>query len=114
MIVGFNENVLHSGKMYHIQTEDAEPKIVTHIFHGGNIVATVSVSYSDIIGSEHAEKVVKEIMVEQHKTMLQNLKNGMFDKAKEVVIEKKEDDGDKSLDEVILDFLAASLEHEDE
>jgi septum formation inhibitor-activating ATPase MinD len=95
MIPGFNHNIRYRGVLYHIQTED---------------------SYSDIVNSDKMEEVVKEIMKEQHKLMLFDLKNGVFEKAgKEAVADTKKEEvvfgdsviSEKSLDEVILDYLAA-------
>src|SRR5512136_1308023 len=71
MVVGFNHNIKHKGKAYHIQTEDSgleNPHIITHLFVGGNIVA-----------SENLAQVVRELMEEQHKEMLRNLINGVYD-----------------------------------
>ena len=133
MIPGFNHNVMHNGKMYHIQTEDSgrnNPHIITHLFIGGNIICSRKTSYADILKSDKLEEVVREIMEEQHKGMLRDLKLGKFDKPEakpataaaappppEPEIPLKEDKAldldaktDKSLDEVILDFLAQDLD----
>ena len=56
MVVGFNHNIKHKGKMYHIQTEDSgleNPHIITHLFVGGNILASKKTSYADIVGAEN-------------------------------------------------------------
>ncbi len=82
MVVGFNHNIKHKGKMYHIQTEDSgleNPHIITHLFVGGNILASKKTSYSDIVGAENLAQVVRELMEEQHKEMLRNLINGVYD-----------------------------------
>jgi hypothetical protein len=82
MVVGFNHNVKHRGKMYHIQTEDSgleNPHIITHLFVGGNILASKKTSYADIIGAENLLQVVRELMEEQHKEMLRSLINGVYD-----------------------------------
>ncbi len=82
MVVGFNHNVKHRGKMYHIQTEDSgleNPHIITHLFVGGNILASKKTSYADIVGAENLVQVVRELMEEQHKEMLRNLINGVYD-----------------------------------
>ena len=45
MIPGFNHNIKHKGRIYHIQTEDSGPKnphIITHLFVGGNVLASKS------------------------------------------------------------------------
>ncbi len=82
MVVGFNHNIKHRGKMYHIQTEDSgleNPHIITHLFVGGNILASKKTSYADIVGAENLAQVVRELMEEQHKEMLRNLINGVYD-----------------------------------
>jgi len=82
MVVGFNHNIKHKGKMYHIQTEDSgleNPHIITHLFVGGNILASKKTSYADIVGAENLAVVVRELMEEQHKEMLRNLINGVYD-----------------------------------
>ncbi|WP_242394520.1 hypothetical protein [Anaeromyxobacter oryzisoli] len=82
MAVGFNHNIKHKGKMYHIQTEDSgldNPHIITHLFVGGNILASKKTSYADIAGAENLAQVVRELMEEQHKEMLRNLINGVYD-----------------------------------
>jgi hypothetical protein len=82
MVVGFNHNIKHKGKAYHIQTEDSgleNPHIITHLFVGGNILASKKTSYADILGAENLAQVVRELMEEQHKEMLRNLINGVYD-----------------------------------
>jgi hypothetical protein len=82
MVTGFNHNIKHKGKMYHIQTEDSgvgNPHIITHLFVGGNILASKKTSYQDIVSAENLPAVVRELMEEQHKEMLRNLINGVYD-----------------------------------
>src|SRR3954465_10021159 len=81
-ITGFNHNIKHKGKVYHIQTEDSgvgNPHIITHLFVGGNILASKKTSYADILNAENLSDVVRELMEEQHKEMLRNLINGVYD-----------------------------------
>jgi hypothetical protein len=82
MVTGFNHNIKHKGKLYHIQTEDSgleNPHIITHLFVGGNILASKKTSYADIVGADNLAQVVRELMEEQHKEMLRNLINGVYD-----------------------------------
>ncbi|WP_305043129.1 hypothetical protein [Geoalkalibacter sp.] len=82
MVVGFNHNVRHQGELYHVQTEDGglkNPHILTLLYRGGTIVASRKTSYADITKSEQLEKVVEDLMKEQHKEMLRRLKEGAFD-----------------------------------
>jgi septum formation inhibitor-activating ATPase MinD len=119
MIPGFNHNIRYRGVLYHIQTEDSgieNPVVTTLLYRGGTILSSKRTSYSDIVNSDKMEEVVKEIMKEQHKLMLFDLKNGVFEKAeKEAAADPKKEEvvfgdsviSEKSLDEVILDYLAA-------
>lgn len=81
-VTGFNHNIKHKGKVYHVQTEDSghnNPHIITHLFVGGNILASKKTSYADILNAENLQEVVRELMEEQHKEMLRNLINGIYD-----------------------------------
>lgn len=81
-LTGFNHNIKHKGKVYHVQTEDSgvnNPHIITHLFVGGNILASKKTSYADILNAENLSEVVRELMEEQHKEMLRNLINGVYD-----------------------------------
>ncbi len=82
MNVGFNHNVMYKGEVFHVQTEDsgiANPHIITLIYREGAIIASRKTSYADIIKVDNLERVVEELMKEQHKGMLRRLKNGEFD-----------------------------------
>ena len=81
-VTGFNHNIKHKGRVYHVQTEDSgvnNPHIITHLFVGGNILASKKTSYADILNAENLQEVVRELMEEQHKEMLRNLINGVYD-----------------------------------
>lgn len=82
MVVGFNHNVMYKGEVFHIQTEDSginTPHIITLLYRGGTIISSKKTSYADIIKIENLDRVVEELMKEQHKDMLRNLKAGRFD-----------------------------------
>jgi hypothetical protein len=83
LVPGYNHNVKHRGRIFHIQTEDNGPKnpvIITHLFVGGTILATDRLSYEDLLGSEGYEAAVRERMKEQHKVMLRKLVHGELDR----------------------------------
>ncbi len=82
MVVGFNHNVRYGGELYHVQTEDSglkNPFIITHLYRGGTIIASKKVSYADITKVDALDKVIEELMKEQHKEVLRRLKNGEYD-----------------------------------
>src|SRR5512137_218966 len=84
MVVGFNNNIKYRGQTYHAQTEDSGPgraQVVTHLFLGGNIVASKRTGYADIAAAENLPDVVRALMEEQHKEVLRNLVHGVYDHA---------------------------------
>lgn len=82
-VLGYNTNVRHKGKLYHIQTEDSgidHPHVITHLFaDGGRIVASKKTSYADRVGSDGLPDQVKKLMQGQHKAMFISLRDGVYD-----------------------------------
>lgn len=132
MLTGYNTDFKFQGKIYHVQTEDGginNPYITSLLYYQGAILASRKTSYEDIIKADCLEEVVRELMMEQHKQMIRDLMQGKIQlhqplqQAKPVpkpvpaeeeaaVVEvvkpapPADDIGEKSLDEVILEFLA--------
>jgi hypothetical protein len=82
MVVGFNHNIKHNGKVYHVQTEDSgtdNPHVITHLFVGGNILSSLRSSYSHLMGHPNLEAQVRAMMELQHKDMLRSLASGAFE-----------------------------------
>jgi hypothetical protein len=82
MLGGFNTNIRHRGVLFHVQSEDSgrdHPHIITHLFHGGNIMFSEKSSYLDHVDDPECELRVKELMEGQHKTVLKRLRAGDFD-----------------------------------
>lgn len=82
-LLGYNTNVRHKGKLYHIQTEDSGTNyahIITHLFaDGGRIVASRKTSYGDQVGNDGLQDAVKKLMQAQHKAMFIALRDGVYD-----------------------------------
>jgi hypothetical protein len=82
MLVGFNHDVRHAGRVYHLQTEDSgEPaaRVTSHLFLAGAVVASRTSSYEDLVGEPGLATKVRKIMEEQHKELLRRLVAGEFD-----------------------------------
>src|SRR5438477_11303895 len=78
---GFNHNVKYGPRVYHVQTEDSglpHAHYITHLFVGGNIVASMKSSYADKAGDGNLQGIVRSLMEGQHKTMLKRLVAGEF------------------------------------
>lgn len=82
-LLGFNNNVRHRGRVFHIQTEDSgvrHPHIITHLFaDGGRILKTIKTSYAEHVGEASMGETVRGMMQEQHKGMFIALKGGEYD-----------------------------------
>jgi hypothetical protein len=82
-LLGFNNNVRHKGRVFHIQTEDSgirHPHVITHLFaDGGRILKTTKTSYAEHIGNERLTETVRAMMQEQHKAMFIALRDGQYD-----------------------------------
>jgi hypothetical protein len=88
-LLGFNNNVRHRGRIFHIQTEDSgiqHPRVVTHLFaDGGRIIKTTRTDYAEHVGRVDMPKVVRALMKEQHKAMFISLRAGDLDRLLEQV-----------------------------
>jgi hypothetical protein len=82
-LVGYNTNVRHKGKLYHIQTEDSgvnHPHVITHLFaDGGRIIASRKTGYGEHLGAKDLQGIVKKLMQDQHKAMFIELRDCVYD-----------------------------------
>ena len=82
-LLGYNNNVRHRGRVFHIQTEDsgvANPRIMTHLFaDGGRIVKSTRTDYSEHLGRPDLAETVRGLMKDQHKAMFVALRGGELD-----------------------------------
>src|SRR3954452_16152644 len=82
-LLGYNNNVRHKNRVFHIQTEDSgvnHPHIITHLFmDGGRILKSVKKSYAEHVGAEGMQEIVRGLMKEQHKAIFIALRDGQFD-----------------------------------
>lgn len=136
MLTGYNTDFKFDGKIYHCQTEDGgvqSPFITSLMYHQGAILASRKTSYADILKADCLEDVVRELMMEQHKQMIRDLMQNKLEvnvnapphatpapkaaapappaPAPEVKKApppppKPEEVKEKSLDDIILEFLA--------
>jgi len=78
-LLGFNNNVNWKGVVYHVQTEDSgldRPHIITHLFTGGNILATKKTSYAELVDDPDVDEKIRKMMRDQHKNMFLALRDG--------------------------------------
>ncbi len=135
MITGFNTDIKHNEKVYHIQTEDKglqNPYIESLVYVGGEILASKKTSYAEQAGAGVDEKWIGNLMEQQHRTMIAAIKRGRFDAMGDAtkstarptmsqpvpVAPLPEElpplviDEERTLDQVIIDYLASEAESE--
>lgn len=108
MITGYNTDVRHGNRVYHVQTEDkglSNPRIETLIYVGGEILDNYRSSYEDLLAAPPvAETVIQSRMDEQHRAVIRDIKNGKYDQTPPDLLEQQAFN-DRPLDQAILEFL---------
>jgi hypothetical protein len=134
VITGFNTDIKHNEKVYHIQTEDKglqNPYIESLVYVGGEILASKKTSYAEQVKGGVDEKWIGSLMEQQHRTMIAAIKRGRFDTPADPTksvpsrptmqvptptgvpaISEAEAGEEKTLDQVIIDYLASEAESE--
>jgi hypothetical protein len=114
MLGGINVDIKFQGKTYHVQTEDGgveNPAVVTILFEGGAILASRKTSYADRLKADNLSEAIRELIKEQHKTVVQDLMAGKFTGGmpktdSPMPVEQEKRTGKKTLDELILNYLS--------
>jgi hypothetical protein len=108
MITGYNTDVRHGNRVYHVQTEDkglSNPKIETLIYVGGEILDNYRSSYEDLLAAPPiTEGAIQGRMDEQHRAVIRDIKNGKYDQTPPDLLEKQAFN-ERPLDQAILEFL---------
>src|SRR5438093_7239035 len=136
VITGFNTDIKHNDKVYHIQTEDKglqNPYIESLVYVGGEILASKKTSYAEQAKTGVDEKWIGSLMEQQHRTMIAAVKRGRFDGPADTTKSAVPKPGgtlaqetatpaaapgttppldDRTLDQVIIDYLASEAESE--
>lgn len=86
MITGFNTDVKHADRVYHVQTEDrgvANPVIESLVYVGGEILMSKKSPYRDLVSGDRVdEKALREMMDLQHRRVIEAIRRGRLDKGK--------------------------------
>jgi hypothetical protein len=148
VITGYNTDVKHRNRVFHVQTEDkgeSNPCVESLVYVGGEILATRRVSYAETMAKGRDDGAIQELMEQQHRAMIAAIQRGKFDgpngsvrapaadeaepakppaKAAKAALEETAlagpppatagpTAGDRTLDQVILDYLAAESAREE-
>lgn len=84
--LGYNHNIPHRGRLYHVQTEDSgvvKAHIFTHVFYDGTIISSNKIEYrSSLEGLEEKAEISQAVigqMQDSHKSMIRRLRRAEFD-----------------------------------
>ena len=112
MMTGFNTDVDYEGRVFHVQTEDkglANPVVESLVYTGGEIVTSRRTSYKELLQSpEFNDAELARRMESQHQLIIREIMSGRFDPegprpfGYNIVT-------NRSLDEVVLEFLAREV-----
>ena len=111
MVTGFNTDVDHDGKVYHVQTEDKgrdNPIIESLVYRGGEILAARRSSYAELAAKGIDEKTIAARIEQQHNEVIADVRAGAFD-VRQVRPFGEGIISSRSFDEVVLDFLRSEM-----
>ena len=77
-VLGYNHNLRHGGRVFHVQTEDSGQgyaRLHTHLFYEGTILSTKKQEYDP----SATEESVRALMQQLHKSMIRELTHGEHD-----------------------------------
>jgi len=144
VITGFNTDIKHGDRVFHVQTEDKgedNPFVESLVYVGGEIIASKKTPYGDSIRNGGGTAAVQQMMESQHRKMIAAVQRGRFDTgtgtaqkplkddsfeavlsppssgaidipAGAVVVDRAPRGDEKTLDQVILDYLASEISQE--
>ncbi len=139
MITGYNTDIPHAGLVFHVQTEDKglnNPFVETLVYFKGQILAAKRSSYSNLLAEGKGEKEILALMENQHRRVIVAIRAGKFDDKLEALrgstaqvnetfsgappgsseVGPPDDplvtETDRSLDQVILDYLSSEADQE--
>lgn len=113
MITGHNTDITYNGVIYHVQTEDRgrnNPVVETLVYKGGEILEAFRTSYEDEVQDGYDEQKIIALIEKQHRTVIWEIKGGKYDQQAAMMSGPLAEgiiDSKKTLDQVILEYLAS-------
>jgi hypothetical protein len=133
MITGYNTDVRHRGLVFHVQTEDkglSNPCVESLVYVGGQILTRKKSDYARLVKDGEGKDAIAALMERQHRQTIAEIRSGQLDAqvAQQLGLAVPEptpepvaadesrkvpaDDDNRSLDQVILDYLSTEAEQE--
>jgi hypothetical protein len=121
MLPGFNHNLRHRDRVFHVQTEDgglSAPQLLTQVFIEGHLIGIEKSSYAELLapGTDPAVRTtrIRGRMQEQHKRQMKLLVAGAYDAKVAVYLEaiaRRDAPAEATSDAGFLAALDAQVEH---
>jgi len=108
MLTGFNTDVHHDERTFHVQTEDRgadNPIIETLIYEGGRILDARRRNYGEEAGAGLDEARLSTLLERQHQNVVRDIRLGKYDPPER---RKPLGEGvitDRGLEQVVKDFI---------
>ncbi len=136
MIGGYNTDVRHQDVVFHVQTEDkgaGNPLIESLVYVGGQVLAAKRASYAEALADGQSAKAIAKMMETQHRRVIAAIRAGKFSEklqqltgattttntavaptvaAETVNSETQVTEQDRTLDQVILEYLTSEASQE--
>jgi len=128
VLTGYNTDIDYRGTTYHVQTEDkgrSNPLIESLVYSDGEILYSRRTQYNELVEQKVESKAIASLMERQHRTLVEAIRRGMLSElGAEPEVSEADDTAvsghdrtppigeadDRTLDEVILDYLKAQKE----
>ena len=133
VLTGYNTDIEHAGTTYHVQTEDkgrSNPIVETLVYARGEILYSRRTSYRELVDEKVDNDAIALLMERQHRTIVEAIRRGRLaelgdtpvelgddddtsisrkrrDRAPQAKEAEEDEDAEPTLDQVILDYLAA-------
>jgi hypothetical protein len=79
---GFNTEIEHEGSAFHVQTQDQGGNthyVESVIYRSGKVLSSRRTYYTSFLNSSTLQNKIREIIQEQHSTILKEITEGHFD-----------------------------------
>jgi hypothetical protein len=114
VITGYNTDITHNDRVFHVQTEDRgvdNPVIESLVYTGGKIVHRRDKDYGWLLREGYNEKAVQELVDGQHRKVIRDIQGGKLDPGGAPpfgagII------SDRDFDDLVLDFVKEQVEAE--
>jgi len=83
MINGYNTRFDYKGSKFHVQTQDkglSAHYVESLIYREGELLTTKRTFYTSYLNSPNLRKMIAKMMEDQHKSIIQEIADGKFDR----------------------------------